>query len=462
VARIQRFLNSTIFFALLSVIVLIAIPYGTVDPAMEALFESIVFAIGILWIVEGLLSGTWLTPEHKLLVPILVLIAYALLQIVPYGAEGGRVGWQAISFDPYGTRMAAIKLSAYALFFALLLRHTENRQRLQALTYCVIGVAVASALFGMIRQTTQVEAGFLLPRLMPGSGYAQFINQNHFAYLMEMAAGLMLGFILSKGIGVELKLVYVSFALLTSTALVLTNSRGGIISLVFQLLFSTVLTTLEVRGGRQKHKVTEGQRSKIASTVWGRSAIAACMIVLLLAVIVWVGGDSLANKVGERDEITAAGLTGRDHVRRKEIWSETWQVIKANPILGVGFGGYWVAIDQYHDASGTFKPYQAHNDYLDLLASGGLFGIAIVIWLVVAISKTVRERLLVNNSFRRAVCTGAIIGLSGVAIHSIVDFGLQITVNAVVFIALIVLATKNIEPKETAASIDNRAGGESA
>ena len=41
----------------------------------------------------------------------------------------------------------------------------------------------------------------------------------------------------------------------------------------------------------------------------------------------------------------------------------------------------------------------------------------------------------------RAVRFGAILGIVGVAAHSLVDFGLHIIVNAVVFLTLIMMAT---------------------
>ena len=65
-----------------------------------------------------------------------------------------------------------------------------------ALVNVIIAVAVASAIFGVVRQTNQHGMGFGLPLLSPGRGYGQFINPNHFALLMEMAFGLILGIIL--------------------------------------------------------------------------------------------------------------------------------------------------------------------------------------------------------------------------------------------------------------------------
>ena len=106
-------------------------------------------------------------------------------------------------------------------------------------------------------------------------------------------------------------------------------------------------------------------------------------------------------------------------------------------------GGYWAAIPAVHDASGTMTPQEAHNDYLELLASGGLVGLALGVWFAIVVFKRTRKNLGSSNRFQRAACLGAAIGIAGVAVHSLVDFGLHTIVNALVFTTLIVIATSN-------------------
>src|SRR5262249_11538567 len=100
-------------------------------------------------------------------------------------------------------------------------------------------------------------------------------------------------------------------------------------------------------------------------------------------------------------------------------------------------GGYWAAVPTYHGASGLQTPQQAHNDYLELLAGGGLIGAAILIWFCVVLVKQARQSLQVARGFQRTAVLGALIGLAGVAIHSTVDFGLHVTINALIAVALL-------------------------
>jgi O-antigen ligase len=103
-----------------------------------------------------------------------------------------------------------------------------------------------------------------------------------------------------------------------------------------------------------------------------------------------------------------------------------------------------VAITKYHEASGTLTPQEAHNDYLELLSSGGIVGFAIGVWFAVVVFQQVRKQLQSENSFRRAVCIAALLGITGVAVHSLVDFGLHMLANATVFLVLIMMATSEI------------------
>ncbi len=455
--RASRLLDRVIFFTLLVLIPLTAIPYGTVEECWESLFESIIFALAALWIVEGWLSGTWLVPEHRLLIPLLVLLIFVLAQTIPFGKTDvqGIEAWRTISLDPFETRLVAFRLLALIIAAVLLLRYTSSRRRLQVLVFVVIGVGVASAMFGIARQTMQSDAdGFVLPHLSLNSGYGQFINHNHFAFLMEMALGLLMGLVVGRGARRNRGLfIYLAMAAVVGAALVLSNSRGGIFGLLGQALF-LVLIFGSVRSAREHCEQRSGVPAwlrRVARSVVVRAVLGACLMMVLAYGVLWMGGDPLANRLETLpNELSAQESDTHLNERRIDYWRATLKLIKANPVAGVGFGSYWIAIDGYYDASGNSIPQQAHNDYLELFASGGVIGVVFATWFVVVFIRRARGCLRSRSSFRRATCFGALAGLFAIAIHSIFDFGLHVTVNALVFIALIVVATVNIHIEEPA------------
>jgi O-antigen ligase len=445
--KLSRALGAIIFYTLLALLLLVSIPYGTVEPWWEALFECVVFALGALWVIEGMLSRGWITKEHRIFLPVLALALYALLQTLPGLAGNSSIAglkvWNAISADPYQTRLFVLKLLAFTLSGVMLLRYTSSSLRLRALVYTLIGVGLLSALFGIVRQTTQHSTGFFLPFLHAGSGYGQFINRNHFAFLMEMVLGLTLGLIVAGGVRREQILVYLSLVLPVWVALVLCNSRGGLFSMLAEVLFLALLFSFRRAAGKN-----EPEESKRGSLWWSvaqsrivRPILVAGLVAVVFIGALWIGGEALTSRLETvSSEVSAESGAGNEGARRLEVWRATWALIKDRPLMGVGFNGYWAAIPLYHNASGELTPQQAHNDYLELVASGGLIGLLLVLWFMVLLVKSIRRSFQSTDAFRRAASMGASVGLFGVAIHSMVDFGLHITINALVLTALVVIA----------------------
>ncbi|HKV37419.1 MAG TPA: O-antigen ligase family protein [Pyrinomonadaceae bacterium] len=284
------------------------------------------------------------------------------------------------------------------------------------MVYTIIGIAIVSAVFGILRQTTQHQTGFLLPLLKQNQGFAQFVNKNYFAYLMEMALGLLIGLIIAGNSKQRL----IQFALLLPIwiALVLSNSRGGILAMLAQVTIAPLF---------------------LLRTAPLKLALAAVLIAGVLFGTIWVGGERLVtNFSAASNELTA---TDTDGASRNEIWRASLKMFAAHPLLGVGLGAYWIGITAYHDASGVLTPQEAHNDYLELLSSGGVVGLALGIWFVVIVVRLARRNLNTDTGFIHAVRIGAVLGLAGAAAHSLLDFGLHLFGNTVVFLTLIMLAT---------------------
>ena len=444
--KIGHLLNRTIFVSLLSLFVLVAVPYGTVEPWWESFFECAIFALTALWIIEGLLLGSWNISERALFAPLVALVGYAVIQAIPFSRIPGQEHlWLAISADPFNTLRFALKVTMLILAGALLLSHLTSQKRLRALILTIMFIALSSAVFGMLRQTAQRETdGFILPYLPLGAGYGQFINSNHFAYLMELSFGLPLSLLLSRSRDREKKwLLFVGLALPLLLALVLANSRGGFLGLCAQLLF----VILFANHHRSSDTIPARKLSlaRISQSRWFRPIICGLLAVVLLIGISWIGGDPLINKLeAVSGEVSTVGDASREGTRRVDMWNATWQMILENPLLGTGFGGYAVAITQYHVASGKLIPQEAHNEYIEILASGGVIGAALWLWFLIILIRRASQSLMATNSSRqRALCVGALAGIVAVAVHSILDFGLHVTINALICAMLIVIVVSS-------------------
>src|SRR4051812_28076812 len=110
---LARVLGRFVFYALLVIIALTAIPYGTVQPWWIAVFECAVFIIAAVAAVKAGIGKGWLKDELLLFVPLLLLVLFAVFQSLPLFSGIGPLGLgSSLSTDPYGTRLFAIRLLA--------------------------------------------------------------------------------------------------------------------------------------------------------------------------------------------------------------------------------------------------------------------------------------------------------------------------------------------------------------
>ena len=438
-AAVSRAIAATVFYSLLIVMALTAIPYGAAEPWWKALADCLILVLAAFGLIGRLLDGQVHDAAghhgYQLVFPLLVLITFAFIQTVSWFGSATVAETalpNTLSADVFQTRLFIIHLCVLILAGWLLVRYTTSPRRLQHLVVTIIVIGVMSAGFGLWRQSSQHGVGFLLPYLRPGFGYGQFINANHFAFLMEMALGLTLGIAICRGASGGRLTLYLFAAVPMWVALVLANSRGGLISILCQAVFLAVLLVSQRAG-----KETAARFSRIQRVALQVGLVVTLLIGAVTTVVV-VGGDPLAGRIDslsvELDRNTAESYT-----LRQNIWQATWELIKDHPVAGVGFGGYWIAITRYHRASGETTPQQAHNDYLELLASGGLIGLAIGIWFVVVFVRAAYRKVRTADSYGRAVTLGALAGILTIAVHSLVDFGLHTPINALVCTALVAL-----------------------
>ncbi|HEY0350353.1 MAG TPA: O-antigen ligase family protein [Pyrinomonadaceae bacterium] len=445
--RALRLLDATIFYGLTGVLVFAPLPYGSVEPWWQALFECAVFALGLLWSVHATLNRSWALPDLRLFFPLIALAVLATLQSLSW-SQGNIAGVrvvQALSADPFESWIFAIRVLALTAAGVMAVRFTHDSLRLTILVSAIIFIAIASAAFGIVRLTMQHTDGFVLSSLRMGGGFAQFINKNHFAFIIEPAMGLLAAMTLLRTDSGSRKLFYVSAIILLWAALVMSRSRGGVLAVTAEMIAAALIFIYS----RKSRGAIEKNWTRTARSVVTTAITVAAILLIITTTMIWLGGDQLSTGVETATtEIANEASDTHEGARRRDIWQATLRLARAHPIAGAGLGGYWAEIPVYHDASGVLTPQQAHNDYLELLASGGLIGAAIFVWFAFALVQQCRKALTTSNGVQRVVACGAILGIFGVAVHSLIEFGLHITANALAFVILLaILSLKNLNQR---------------
>lgn len=418
------------------VIVLSALAYGTVHYWALAFFQLGALSIVLLWAVDAWRSRTLRFSRSTLQLPLLGLLLLGLVQLLPLRGQADAAAGalssppvSSLSLDPYSTRFAIIQIAALLIYFAGSLAFIDSPKRLRLIVRTIAIFGFMLALLGLIQSFTSPHKIYWLKELPQSLPFGPFYNRHHFAAYMEMAMALPLGLLFSGAVESDKRALYIFAASMMGIALIMTGSRGGIISLVAEVGF--LVAFMGVKRGQSKEK-----SGRIHSALTRVGLAFALVLALVVGALMFGGEGALSRFAGtvNSDDPT----TGRAH-----FWSVSLDIIRAHPIIGAGLGSFGLAYTQYDTRNGLYRLEQAHNDYLQIMSDAGIVGVGLGIFFVVALFQMGFARRETDDKFRRGVATGALAGCFAVLVHSFFDFTLHTTANSLLFLVLAALATIN-------------------
>ena len=377
--------------------------------------SAILFAVVTLWVLAQ--NVTWMPLEWQH--PIWQLASDAL----------GRQLAGSISVDRDLTALALLRLMTAASVFWLALQLCHDAARARWLIWSVIGIGAAYAAVGILALGFMRD-GRVFPELGPTKLLTStFVNQNH--YVTFAGIGLI------AAIGTTLRLYrrdlsqtgriwQLKFAALIRTtgsaaalplalgsvilaALMLTGSRGGIISTALGVFVLFILNVGKAKGRNE--------------------ALLLAFAALVVAVAFIAFGDVFVGR------ITDQGLYDQG---RPAVLNVTIRSILSAPLLGFGYGTFSSAFPMFRDDSASLSGFwdKAHNTYIEIFQGLGLLFGAMLIACVVVL---VWDCLKGAKTRRRGATIPAIAASVSflVGAHALIDFSLQIQAVALTYMAVL-------------------------
>ena len=420
-----------------------ALAFGTVHSWSLGLLQAGAGLIVFLWYVDAFRSKNLRFSRNVLQWPLLGLVLLGLVQLLPLGGSDGAVAAgllpiesaRSLTLDTYTTRIVLIQITSLLICFAAALAFIDTPRRLRLVVRTLIIFGFLLALFSMMQFFVSPDKIFGLRESKQSLGFGPFINRHHFAGCMELLLALPLGLLLSGGITGDRRLLYGFAAALMGIALVMTNSRGDMVSLAAEIFFLFALFI--VRYWQRGDAGDEAKRQNRTRAVVISAVLCFAVVIGIFSAALFFGGEaSLSRLLGtvNADDPT----TGRAH-----FWTVTLNIIRDHPIVGAGLGAFGVTYTRYDTRNGLYRLEQAHNDYLQVLADAGIIGAVLGIFFVVALFRMGLNRAASKDRFRRGVAMGALAGCFAVLVHSFFDFTLHTTSNALLFLVMCALATIN-------------------
>ena len=385
--------------------------FGAVEPWSILLLEAGSAGLFLLWVARQVLQGKIEIRWNPLFPPMAV---FGLL-------IAAQLAFRSSAY-PHDTLSLALQYVAYGLLCFLasqtLLRGIQARKL--AFVFSIYGATLAA--FALIQGISSNGKLYWIrqPRL-GGWIYGPYVNHNHYAGLMEMLVPIPLVLSLTRLASTKTRNIAAIAAAVMVGTIFISGSRGGMLAIAAELVILAALLVKQKRGLR---------------TAVGLGLFLAIVVGLLT----WIGGGELSRRIAtvgpSRFEL-ASDI--RSYINRDGL-----RMFLKKPVLGWGLGAFPIVYPQFRTFYTNFFVNEAHNDYLQLLVEMGLLGFATMTWFVVTVyTRAVRKIGDWTGNISGAVALASALGLSGILVHSLVDFNLQVPANAALFYVLCTIAASD-------------------
>ena len=402
-------LDAVCLYGIVALVLFGPVAFGAVESWSISIIETAAALLFVLWGMRQVASGKLEIRSNPLFGPVLLFAGLILWQLVT-----GRTAYRFATFS------AALLYCAYGLLSFLAVQCLRRTSQLKNLAWVFSGYGFAIAMFSLLEGIAGNGKLYWL-RVPQSDGwiYGPYVNHNHYAGLMEMLTPISLVISLIGGVRGRTRALALLAAAVMASTIFLSGSRGGMAAFAAQMI---LLAAFLLK--RRKN--------------WTGPFALAGFLALSMILLLWLGGVDLAERLASVHNGTRADLSA---ATRLTIDRDALRIFAQKPLMGWGLGVFGVIYPSFSSLSTNLKVGMAHNDYLQLLVEMGAVGFVILLWSLVALFRSALRKLNhASSTTNAAVTLAALLGVSGILVHSLVDFNLQIPANATLFYVLCVIA----------------------
>jgi O-antigen ligase len=406
--------NEVVLYGVAALLMFCPLAFGAVEPWAIFILQSASAILFVIWLLGQMRSAQVSILWTPVFPPMLAFMALICIQLLP-----------GISAYRHPTYSGLLLYIAYGLACFLITQTLTRTTHIRRLATALVIYGTWMAMFAVLQSLSSTTKIYWIrtPRF-GGWIYGPYVNHNHYAGLMEMLVPVPLVFAFSRYARGRERWAAASAAACMGATIFLSGSRGGMVAFALQVAIFLWFLFRERTGGRA-------------------AFLMAAFLVLSLASIAWIGGSEVTARLSTISTNKHSELAG--DIRLK-INRDALHMFAQRPILGWGLGTFETVYPQFRSFYTNFLVDKAHNDYLQLLAETGALGFAIMIWfLVAALRPALRKIRNWPSDVNGAVALVALVGISGILLHSLVDFNLEIPANALFFYVLCAVAA--MEPR---------------
>jgi O-antigen ligase len=397
--------NQIELYALTALLMFAPLAFGTVEPWAIFVLQSVSAILFSIWTLRQVRAERLSIRWNPIFLPMCAFAALTAVQLL-----------SGVSAYRHATESTLLLYLSYGIICFLLTQLLERTTHLRQLATGFVVYGTGLAIFAVLQSLS--SSGRLYWIRTPRFGgwiYGPYVNHNHYAGMMEMLTPIPLVFAFSRyGHGRKKWLAATAAAFMGAT-IFLSGSRGGMAAFAIQMAIFFVFLFRE----RTQNRV---------------ALLMGAFLLIALASIAWIGGSEVSSRISTLADYKHPDLNA--DIRLK-IDRDAMRMILARPALGWGLGTFADVYPQFRSFYTNSLVNEAHNDYLQTLIETGILGFAIGMWLIVtALRGALRKTKNWASDVNGILALAALLGISGILVHSLVDFNLEIPSNAMLFYVL--------------------------
>lgn len=339
----------------------------------------------------------------------------------------------SISIAPGLTWSKWLESCVYFGIYVLCILLIRGERRLRMVLTVLLVCGLAQAAYGGMMLMSGAEYGWLQKKIFyVGYATGTFVNRNHFAGYLELAAAAGLALVLadlrSDDRGWSLRNMAGNLLDLALSPKV--RARAALVIVAAGLVLS------RSRAGNLAFFTSVGIAGVAYVLLREREMFVRALILFasVLAIDVMIVGERFGfEKVIERIETTRLEEEGR--VR---LLQEIGPVVNQYALTGSGLGTFSLAYEPYRSPSMGEYMNHAHNDYVEFMVEVGMIGVGLLGALLAWHAwHALRVGFMRENRLRVATAFSMLMAMLAMAVHAFADFNFQIPAVAGTFVALL-------------------------
>jgi O-antigen ligase len=385
--------------------------YGGVEEWSQAILEVGLAVLLVIWALRTYTRSAEVIAISPLLPPLLAFAFVVLIQLIFHRTA-----------SVYDTRMQFQLLITYIILSVLLAQAYYRMSHWRGFLWFLMSLGFFVSVFGILQHLT-FNGKLYWFRVMRygGEPFGPYVNRNHFAGFAEILIPVALVPLVLGKVRRERLFLVSLFAVVPIVALLLSASRGGIVSFAVQMviLFSLLL----VRRLQSKYMLAGG-----------------VLVLCAILAVSWIGVQQVLQRFSNYQTLDVS------MGKRASMRHDTWRIFLDHPALGTGLGTLQMVFPPYESSYDAKIVNHTHNDYLEALAETGIAGGICCLWFLgVLFVESVKGLKDLGGSFGAALNLSGLVGCCGLLVHSLVDFNLHIPANALLFFVSAHLATARLQ-----------------